>query len=137
MQNLSKIILRDGADFGFVVKQKSSEGGVLSMKKLYIVAAGAITALGHDALHTVASLRSGLDRFKEIPFLGESGDNLQVARVEGYAEALGGIHRYVALALKALRSCLAGLSPRDREDCVSRLAPCSHQVPLDVLHTAE
>ena len=85
------------------------------MKSLYIVAAGSITALGHDVRHTVASLRSGLDRFKEMPFLGASGENLIVARVEGYAEALGGVDRYEALALKALRPCLMGLSLYERE----------------------
>jgi 3-oxoacyl-[acyl-carrier-protein] synthase-1 len=88
------------------------------MKTLYIVAAGAITALGHDARRTVASLRSGLDRFKETPFWGTGEEALQAAPIEGYAEGLGGVYRYEALALKALRPCLEGLLPNERERTV-------------------
>lgn len=84
------------------------------MTNLYIVAAGAITALGHDARRTIASLRSGLDHFKEIPFSGVSEQDLQAAPIEGYAEGLAGMYRYEALALKALRPCLEGLSPDER-----------------------
>lgn len=85
------------------------------MKKLYIEGAGAITALGHDARRTVASLRAGLDHFKEIPFWRDDGENFQASVIEGYAETLGGIYRYEALALKALRPCLEDLSTYQRQ----------------------
>lgn len=88
------------------------------MINLYVSAAGAITALGHDARRTVASLRSGLDRFKETPFWGTGEEALQAAPIESYAEGLGGMYRYEALALKALRPCLEGLSPNERERTV-------------------
>ena len=77
---------------------------------IYIRKASAITAGGHDVQQTLASLRSGLDFFREIPFLGESEQNLQAAPIEHYAEGLGGIYRYEALVLKALRPCLADIS---------------------------
>lgn len=80
------------------------------MTRLYINSAGAITANGHHVQSTIASLRSGLDCFQEIQFLGVNKKNLQVAPIRGYAESLGGIYRYEALALKALRPCLNAIS---------------------------
>lgn len=71
---------------------------------LHIVAAGAITSLGHDVERTVASLRSGLDRFKQVPFLGSGGADLVIAPIEGYADGTSAIDRYEALALKALHN---------------------------------
>ena len=88
------------------------------MTKLYIHNASAITAAGHDIFHTLASLRVGIDRFKEVPFWGETGLDLQTAPVEGYAEVIGGIDRYEALTLKALRPCLEDLSTSEQKRTV-------------------
>jgi 3-oxoacyl-[acyl-carrier-protein] synthase-1 len=84
------------------------------VKPLYIEAVGAITAGGHDAPRTVASLRSGLDRFREMRFTGFSQQDLQAAPVLGFAEGLGGVRRYDALASKAILPCLEGLTTEDR-----------------------
>ena len=77
---------------------------------LHIVAAGAITSLGHDVERTVASLRSGLDRFKQVPFIGTGGADLVIAPIEGYADGTSAIDRYEALALKAILPCLEPLT---------------------------
>ena len=82
--------------------------------QLYIHKAGAITAGGHDLKEILASLRSGLDCFKEIPFWGVAEQYLQAASIEDYAEGIGGIYRYESLALKALRPCLKGLSSSEQ-----------------------
>src|SRR6185312_11039218 len=65
--------------------------GHLVVKTLCIEAVGAVTALGHDVERTVASLRSGLDAFKEIPFWGGTGEDLKAAPIVGYAEGICGI----------------------------------------------
>ena len=82
---------------------------------LHIVAAGAITSLGHDVERTVASLRSGLDRFKQVPFVGSGGADLVIAPIEGYADGTSAIDRYEALALKALLPCLEPLTSDERQ----------------------
>lgn len=84
------------------------------MSALYIAAAGAVTPLGLDVDRTVASLRSGLDRFQEIPFAGQTGEDIKASRIAGYLEGLGDIDRYEALALQAIEPCLAGLGAAHR-----------------------
>ncbi|MBN2716917.1 MAG: hypothetical protein JXX14_13780 [Deltaproteobacteria bacterium] len=78
---------------------------------LYIDTVGAITALGHSARRTVATLRTGVDGFEVLPFQGESQLDLQAAPITGYAEGMLGIPRYQALAEKALAPCVKDLSP--------------------------
>lgn len=81
---------------------------------LHVLAAGAVTALGHDAERTVASLRSGLDRFKQVPFLGAGGADLVIAPIEGYADGTSAVDRYEALALKAILPCIHTLTAGER-----------------------
>jgi 3-oxoacyl-[acyl-carrier-protein] synthase-1 len=73
---------------------------------MYIVGQGAVTALGHDAGRTVASLRAGLDAFVELLFSGVSGNDLKAVPVRGFAEGLGGAAPYESLAIAALRQCI-------------------------------
>jgi 3-oxoacyl-[acyl-carrier-protein] synthase-1 len=108
------------------------------MTKLYIHNASAITAAGHDVFHALASLRVGIDRFKEVPFWGEAGLDLQAAPIEGYAEAIGGIYRYEALAIKALRPCLENLSTSGQQRIIIYLglpSPNRPGVPDELSNT--
>jgi len=87
------------------------------MTTLYIEAVGAITAIGYNGERTLASLRSGLDHFREMPFWGEQEDeNIIAAPIEGYGEAVSGIRRYEALSLKAIQSCVDSIAPAEREN---------------------
>lgn len=85
------------------------------MSALHITAIGLVTALGLDTDTTIASLRAGLDAFQRMPFAGLSGKDLQGAPIAGFAEGIAGIDRYEALALQALRPCLADLDAAERE----------------------
>jgi 3-oxoacyl-[acyl-carrier-protein] synthase-1 len=85
------------------------------MGPLFIQGQGAITALGHDAVRTVASLRGGLDGLVKIPFAGALGLDLRAAPVRGYAEGILGAARFGALAAKALRECLATVPPEEAD----------------------
>ena len=84
------------------------------MRPVHLVDCGAITAIGHDAARTVASLRSGQEGFADLSFLGKSGAQLKGARVQGYAEGLLGYARYEALAMRALRPLIERISAPER-----------------------
>jgi 3-oxoacyl-[acyl-carrier-protein] synthase-1 len=84
------------------------------MRSVHLVDCGAITAIGHDAPRTVASLRSGLEGFTELSFLGKSGAQLKGAPVRGYAEGLLGYARYEALAIRALRPLVERIPASER-----------------------
>ncbi len=73
---------------------------------MYIIGQGAVTALGHDAERTVASLRSGLDGIEELSFTGASGADLRGVPVRGFGAGLGIAMRYQSLAVAALRPCI-------------------------------
>ena len=81
---------------------------------LYIHSANAITAGGLDIQRTLASLRSGLDFFKEVPFMGVSEKELQTAPIEGYAEGIAGIDLYELLTLKAIEPWLHTILANER-----------------------
>lgn len=88
------------------------------MTPLYLGPAGAVTALGLDLDRTVSSLRAGLDGFRRVPFMGASGEDLQAVPIVGFAEAVSGVDRYLALACRSIEPCLAGL----RDDRLQRTA---------------
>jgi 3-oxoacyl-[acyl-carrier-protein] synthase-1 len=85
------------------------------MTALYLRAAGVVTALGLDLERTISSLRGGLDAFRRVPHGGLSGEDLQAAPICGFAEALGSLDRYVALAQRSIEACLAGLDHDERQ----------------------
>lgn len=88
------------------------------MTRVYVHACGAVTGLGLDALHCVASLRAGLDAYFVAPFWGEAEQDLQLAAIRGYADGLLGVERYEALALRALVPALDGLSQHERSSAL-------------------
>jgi 3-oxoacyl-[acyl-carrier-protein] synthase I len=120
------------------------------MRRISLVDCGAITAVGHDAVRTVASLRAGIEGFADLPFAGVSGIELKGAPVVGYAEGLLGYPRYEALALRALQpiieripvaerrlvTVIVGLPRRDRAGVPHGLAKAlclalAHRLGLD------
>lgn len=78
---------------------------------MMVVGTGACTPVGASALASAASVRAGVSRLMEHPFLrDEQGEPVQVGAVTYIDEFCEGPERYLALALPALREALSPLA---------------------------
>lgn len=80
------------------MKQKADAGAA----RLYARSVGLVTAVGLTARSSAAALRSGINRFEEIPFHDVGGRPIIGARVPRVADGLQGLGRYAALLSAAI-----------------------------------
>ncbi len=77
---------------------------------IHIVGLGARTAVGLSAPMSAASVRAGLSRIGEHPYMiDRAGEAMVVARATYLSAEVGGVERFVALAEPAVQEALAPL----------------------------
>jgi len=83
---------------------------------LFLRSAGLVTSLGSDVDSTIASMRAGFDAFRIVPYQDLGGNDMQASPIVGFADGLGGLPRYLALAERSFEECLRDAHPLRREE---------------------
>lgn len=96
-----------------------------SPSEVCIVGCGAVTALGHSAPMTAASVRANLSRCKEIAYVDKTGQPIKLSRVEIEEDSCRGIDRLTALAVPAaMETVSAPLQQKFAKEALEGAAIC-------------
>ena len=88
-----------------------------------MIGMGCVTSVGVDAPMTAASVRAGITRFEETPFIDLGGEPMIVAAASFLPYDVRGVDRLVALAVPAVREALEPLAARVGAAVAARRIP--------------
>jgi 3-oxoacyl-[acyl-carrier-protein] synthase I len=97
---------------------------VRSAEEIWIVGCGAVTALGHSAAMTAASVRANLSRFRESYMVDKAGEPMRLSMARFISDSTRGVERFLALANPAVTEAIQPLSDAGADRLPIRIRLC-------------